>query len=50
MSLCGWVLARPGLKGARWNIGPVSAGPMFHRAGGGPAGGRAGLGAEGLAG
>src|ERR1039457_4434703 len=29
----------PGFRWTLWNIGPVTTGPMFHRAGGGPVGG-----------
>jgi hypothetical protein len=34
----------PWSEGARWNIGPVACGPMFHRAGGGTARGEGGAG------
>src|ERR1039457_5563077 len=51
---CG-VLVRPGcwrvpVLRDRWNIGPVSTGPMFHRAGWGTAGDRRGGGGGGVAG
>src|ERR1039458_3955981 len=29
----------PGFRWTLWNIGPVTTGPMFHRAAGGPVGG-----------
>src|ERR1017187_9004985 len=40
----------PWSQGARWNIGPVACGPMFHRAGGGTARGEDGGGDGGAGG